>query len=217
MFHSTRFVFLTEFSNYYPHPPKIMVQWEMSNIPNISFLSCRVVLHWTDNYGRKSKNPNHSLELFTKLILKKKLRNEASKVAGNSQVHHGKMIGTVPLNVLVFIPSLPIWNTPKRKKTQTSEIKYTNFRKFTSIVPPFSTYGIFPILVHHWGSWKSTFAQEGVPEVVAPEEEIGDWNQGAARIQVSVEFKGVKVIFSGNLGLVLLMGWIFNFVWGKND
>ena len=47
------------------------------------------------------------------------------------------MIGTVPLNVLVFIPSLPIWNTPKRKKTQTSEIKYTNFRKFTSIVPPF--------------------------------------------------------------------------------
>jgi len=53
--------------------------------------------------------------------------------------------------------------------------------------------------------------------VVAPEEEIGDWNQGAARIQVSVEFKGVKVIFSGNLGLVLLMGWIFNFVWGKDD
>jgi len=38
---------------------------------------------------------------------------------------------------------------------------------------------------------------EGVPEVVAPEEEIGDWNQGAARIQALMDCfeEDIKIIY----------------------
>lgn len=59
--------------------------------------------------------------------------------------------------------------------------------------------------------------------MVAPEEEIGDWNQGAARIQVSVELEfhgrsffrdGCRYLFKVGVGVLLMALGSPNFVWG---